>query len=393
MDLSATAAAPAPGTSAAPSTSAPGASNNHTAAAGEADHDDNEHEHDVDEKKAPSEASTAITAVAKNKADARRDWEAEIIRQKRVAKEEAALLKSGKGKKAPTDALKEHSEELTARIAQIRARCAREAEESAADFDEVTGILYSSYARMRAANQALLRGQQGGAKDGKPHAIAGSHGHGHELASDEQPRAASAGALVAAQTAAATAVANHSSHNGTGSPSRVLRALRSSASSASFSGTAGTTTHPPPYPQHQGFCCKKHTRAVLDNREVYLARRKVERALELTVLLDRLPSAQHGYVTSHSLRAIAARYLASYRGMPPRSADPALVVQSVEACRLDLPAQRAIVLCVQPKEVMHENLASVLPVVWYCPRVFVRRFVDLLEDLDRERLDADETAS
>jgi hypothetical protein len=352
--------------------------------AGDADRPDGQH--DAEEKHAHSEASTAITAVAKNKADARRDWEAEIIRQKKVAKEEAALLKSGKGKK-PTDALKEHTEELTARIAQIRARCAREAEESSADFDEVTGILYSNYARMRAANQALQRGQLGVAKDAKSSTVTAAHGHSHETKNDEPPRAASAGAL----TVPTTAVASSNSHDGTGSPSRVLRALRSSASSASFSGTA-TSAHPPPYPAHQGFCCKKHTRAVLDNREVYLARRKVERALELTVLLDRLPSAQHGYVTSHSLRAIAARYLASYRGMPARSADPALVGQSVEACRLDLPAQRAIVLCVQPKEVMQENLASVLPVVWYCPRVFVRRFADLLEELDRERLE-EETVS
>jgi NADH dehydrogenase/NADH:ubiquinone oxidoreductase subunit G len=355
-----------------------------TGPAGEADRHDGQH--DEEEKHAPSEASTVTTAVAKNKADARRDWEAEIIRQKKVAKEEAALLKSGKGKK-PTDALKEHSEELAARIAQIRARCAREAEESSADFDEVTGILYSSYARMRAANQSLQLGKNNGTKEAKSsNAVAAAQGHGLDARNDELLRAVSAGTLVASTTA----VASSNSHDGTGSPSRVLRALRSSASSASFSGTA-VSMHPPPYPQHKGFCCKKHTRAVLDNREVYLARRKVERALELTVLLGRLPSAQHGYVTSHSLRAIAARYLASYRGMPARSADPALVGQSVEASRLDLPAQRAIVLCVQPKEVMQENLASVLPVVWHCPRVFVRRFADLLEELDRERLE-DEAA-
>lgn len=60
--------------------------------------------------------------ATKNKADARREYEAELIRQKKAAREEAALLKSGKALKK-TDALKQHSEELQRKIDLIR-RCA-----------------------------------------------------------------------------------------------------------------------------------------------------------------------------------------------------------------------------------------------------------------------------
>lgn len=57
--------------------------------------------------------------VTKSKADARREYEAGVIRQKKAAREEAALLKSGKGKKQ-TDALKQHPEELQRRIEAVR---------------------------------------------------------------------------------------------------------------------------------------------------------------------------------------------------------------------------------------------------------------------------------
>lgn len=75
---------------------------------------DAQHPQDDDDAGEPHEM-----VVVKNKADARREYEAEVIRQKKVAREEAALLKSGKGRKQ-SEALKQHSEELQLKIDAIR---------------------------------------------------------------------------------------------------------------------------------------------------------------------------------------------------------------------------------------------------------------------------------
>ena len=328
------------------------------------------------EPRAPSEASVS-SALHRTKADARREYEQEIIRQKKAAKDEAELAKSGHNRKLSTGARKEHSDALAAKIESIRRhdifvccatisylnidliysfhghrRCTQQDAERSADFDEVTGILYESYARLRAANQ--------------------------------QHRAFHIGSDVNNESRRASSADNTLVVGGrVGSPSRVTHALRSLASSASFSGTSSDI-----YSRGRpGFCCFKHTQEVLSRRESYYAQRRTLRTLELSVLLNRLPSALSGYVTSHSLRAIATHYLQGFRGLPLRSADPALVISSVEACRLDLHEQRRRVLCVQSEEAACENLVSVLPVVWYCPRTFVDKFVNLLDELDRERIE------
>mmetsp|Transcript_93759 Transcript_93759/g.183831 ORF Transcript_93759/g.183831 Transcript_93759/m.183831 type:complete len:584 (-) Transcript_93759:105-1856(-) len=325
---------------------------------------------------APSEASASNAIQGKNKADMRREWEAEVIRKKKAAKEEAAMLKAGLIR-PKSDSLKEHTKELTAKIAEIRQRCSREADEGPGDFDEITGILYASYQRLRSVN----RQEQQRTLSSTP--------------TDLPPRASSAHALVSSPRLAGGDLGDR---NATGSPSRVLRALRSSASSASFSvapaeevaGTGcGTVSKdaPPDYLRKTGFCCSKHAQAVLNNREAYYARRKVQHSLELQVMLERIPSASSGYVTSHSLSAIAQLFLSEYGGMPARSSDPSLVQESVERCRLDLFEQRSKVRCVQPRELSFEHLVSVLPVKWYCPIRFTEGFVELLEKLDRERLE------
>lgn len=136
-----------------------------------------------------------------------------------------------------------------------------------------------------------------------------------------------------------------------------------------------------------GFCCSKHQLAVLTNREKHFARRRLTLALELQVQLNRLRSAHSGFVNSATLRVIAQHHLQQYRGMPRRSADPSLVTACVEASALDLHEQRATVQWVQRMEVDQENLLSVVPVCWYSPGKFIAHFVDLLEALDRERLD------
>jgi hypothetical protein len=352
------------------------------------DHDP-DHPDPIHAARAPSEASTAVTAVVKNKADARREYDAEVIRQKKAAREQAELVRLGKVRKK-TDALKQHSEELEQRIAQIRRRCAREDAESSPEFDEITGILYSSYQRRRAGDAAAHTDKDVGATTQE-----GTH--------SETARASTAdGALSPAARRSNPHTAALDAASG-GSPSRVLRALRASASSASFSATtSGANLHNegsptravhPEYHQPTSFCCAKHAAAVLSNREAYIAQRKVQRALELRVLLDRIPTAICGYVTSHSLRAVAEMYLKSYHSLPPRADDPTLIMQSVEYCRLGLEEQRARVLCVRPREVRDENLNSVLPVVWYCPTRFIEGFVDLLEQLDRERIDTDPPAA
>lgn len=182
-----------------------------------------------------------------------------------------------------------------------------------------------------------------------------------------------------------------------GSPTRALRALRTSASSASLTspsadrslqggGSAVARSGVFPDDAMCGYCCANHKQAVLANREKYFARRRLSVSLELKVQLERLRSSHSGYVTSATLRAIAEHHLKQYRGMPRRSADPALVSECVEASRLDLHEQRSTVLWVQSKEVEEENLLSVVPVRWYSPNKFIAHFVELLEELDRERL-------
>ena len=65
------------------------------------------------------EEEAAEPVVVMNKADARREYEAELIREKKAAREEAALLKSGKVRKQ-SEALKQHPEELQHKIESIR---------------------------------------------------------------------------------------------------------------------------------------------------------------------------------------------------------------------------------------------------------------------------------
>lgn len=188
---------------------------------------------------------------------------------------------------------------------------------------------------------------------------------------------------------------------GGGSPTRALRALRTSASSASFAFSSSPSAHSTgclvigngPFGDNGlcGYCCANHKQAVLDNREKYIARRRLTLSLELQVLLDRLRSSQSGYITSTTLLAIAQHHLQQYRGMPRRSADPTLAAACVEASRLDLAEQRSTVLWVQRQEVEEENLLSVVPVRWYSPNKFIAHFVDLLEALDRERMEEEPT--
>jgi hypothetical protein len=133
-------------------------------------------------------------------------------------------------------------------------------------------------------------------------------------------------------------------------------------------------------------CCGKHYAQILKNREQFIAGRRLIRASQLQVLIDRLPSSRLGYVTSSTLEAIAAHHLRGYHGIPKRSEDPSLVTTCVHKCVLSLEEQRATVLWVRRREVAYENLLSVVPVRWYSPAKFVQHFVDLLEELDRERL-------
>ena len=184
---------------------------------------------------------------------------------------------------------------------------------------------------------------------------------------------------------------------GPGSPSKQLRAMRSSSSQPSLTTalTMGGTnapynatgvTHDLLPSLTSCFCCAKHAETALQNREEYVALRRIHHMLELRVQLARLPSAQSGFVTSSTLQAVAAHHLKAYHGMPQRSADPSLVAQCVLASRLDLSDQRRTVLWVQREEAREENLLSVLPVTWHSPQRFIDAFVDLLEGLDRERL-------
>jgi hypothetical protein len=133
-------------------------------------------------------------------------------------------------------------------------------------------------------------------------------------------------------------------------------------------------------------CCGKHFAQILKNRELYIAGRRMLRANQLQVLIDRLPSSSLGYVTSGTLQAIAAHHLQGYHGIPKRSTDPSLVTACMHRCVLSLEEQRRTVLWVRRSEVSVENLLSVVPVRWYSPSKFVQHFVDLLEELDRERL-------
>lgn len=57
--------------------------------------------------------------VPVSKADARREYDQEIIRKKKAAKEAAALLKSGK-QAGPADSLKLHSEDLRKKIEALK---------------------------------------------------------------------------------------------------------------------------------------------------------------------------------------------------------------------------------------------------------------------------------
>jgi hypothetical protein len=133
-------------------------------------------------------------------------------------------------------------------------------------------------------------------------------------------------------------------------------------------------------------CCPKHTAAVLSNREAYFQLRRATRAAELAVTLERLPCCQNGFVPTDTLLLVARRYLQAYHGMPPRSADPDLPLQCVRASNLGLEEQRAVLLWVRHREAARENLQGVVPVQWYSPAKFAAHLVDLLEQLDRERL-------
>ncbi len=64
-------------------------------------------------------AAESALPVGHHKADARREYDQEIIRKKKAAKEAAALLRSGKGPKKSAGR-KQHSEELTRKIEALK---------------------------------------------------------------------------------------------------------------------------------------------------------------------------------------------------------------------------------------------------------------------------------
>lgn len=216
--------------------------------------------------------------------------------------------------------------------------------------------------------------------------------------SDQHHPQKEARALTSGIKASALPVGNNSSvvTTGPGSPSKQLRAMRTSASQPSLTGPTipgGAVTFLAPgrvedyiTSLSSCFCCAKHAQVAMQNRQEYVAQRRIYHTMELRVQLARLPSAQSGFVTSSTLQAVTAHHLKAYHGMPQRSADPDLVSQCVHASRLDLPEQRKTVLWVQREEASEENLVSVLPVAWYSPQRFIDAFVDLLESLDIERL-------
>lgn len=184
---------------------------------------------------------------------------------------------------------------------------------------------------------------------------------------------------------------------GPGSPAKLLRTMRSSSSQPALVSPTKTSrsNHDPfklgHFPSEAVcHCCSKHFQSVQKNREEYVARRRLQHMVELRVALARLPSARSGFVARTTLATTATQYLRSYHGMPQRSADPALVAQCLDASRLTLGEQREAVLWVQGKEVRDENFLSVVPVTWHSAHRFTRALVDLLEELDSERLQAHE---
>jgi len=184
---------------------------------------------------------------------------------------------------------------------------------------------------------------------------------------------------------------------GPGSPTKLLRAMRSSSSQPALVSPTKTAPGDSDPPKHGHFppeavchCCTKHSQSVQKNRGEYVARRRMQHVVELRVALARLPSARSGFVARATLATIAAQYLRSYHGMPQRSADPALVAQCLDASRLTLNEQREAVLWVQGREAREENFLSVVPVTWHSALRFSHALVDLLEELDSERLRAHE---
>jgi hypothetical protein len=124
----------------------------------------------------------------------------------------------------------------------------------------------------------------------------------------------------------------------------------------------------------------------MGSKEMYIQKRKLLKSTELFVMLSRIPSFQHGFVDSHSLLAIANHFLMQYHGIPNRSKDPQLALSCVQESFLDLNKQRKIVNLVQHEELAKENLLAVFPGKWFCPKLFSTNMIDLIEDLDRERL-------
>jgi hypothetical protein len=279
----------------------------------------------------------------------------------------------------------------------LHRRCAKESAEAEADFDEITTILWrykhgehltlrSMSAQFSPPDKGKEKQMQREKEKKEKEREKGSRGRSKM---DALKNSSSVGDKLALHADPQNQLAQP---GGARSSSRGQLALSGVATEGAGGASTQSLFADPEVDYHVALaaskvvCCGKHYAQILKNREQFIAGRRLIRASQLQVLIDRLPSSRLGYVTSSTLEAIAAHHLRGYHGIPKRSEDPSLVTTCVHKCVLSLEEQRATVLWVRRREVAYENLLSVVPVRWYSPAKFVRHFVDLLEELDRERL-------
>lgn len=134
-------------------------------------------------------------------------------------------------------------------------------------------------------------------------------------------------------------------------------------------------------------CCPKHREVISTRRERLIERRRLTNGLELLVQLERLPTFAKGHVRTSTLITLMKRKLLEYFSNPPRAADATLPEQCVLAAQLSVREQKRVLYWRQRQELTRENFGGVLPVQFFHPLKFIDAFVDALEQLDRQRLD------